>query len=65
MISATLGNTGTECLGKHMVILTECLVTNAVKPHAATDTVSNQTKLTSAKHPGPPCGSGYNYLSPS
>ncbi len=65
MISATSGNTGTECLGKHMVKLTECLVTNAVKPHAATDTVSNHPKITNAKHYGPPCGSGCNYLPPS
>ena len=65
MTSATSRNIETECLGKHMVKLTECLVTNAVKPHAATDTVSNQPKLASAKHYGPPCGSGYNYLPPS
>ena len=64
MTSATSGNTGTGCLGKHMAKLTECLVTNAVKPHAATDTVSNHLKVTSAKHYGPPRGSEYKYLSP-
>ncbi len=42
----------TVCLGKHMAKLTECLLTNTVKPHAATDTVSNQLKATSAKHGG-------------
>ena len=42
------------CLGKHMVSLTVCLLTNAVKPHAVTDTVSNQLKVTSTKHCGLP-----------
>ncbi len=51
MTSAKL-NTGTTMrLGKHTAI-TECLLTNAVKPHASTDTVSNQVKVTSVKHPG-------------
>ncbi len=50
MILAKSGNTETVCLGKHMVDVTECLLTHAVKPHAATDTVSNQLKVTRTKH---------------
>ena len=62
MISVTSENIVTAYLVKHLVKLTGCLVTNAVKPHAATDTVSNQPKLISAKHDGPPRDSGCNYL---
>ena len=54
MTLATSGNIETVCLGKHMVDVTECLLTHAVKPHTATDTVSNHLKGTSAKHCGSP-----------
>ena len=55
MTSATLGNGVTVYPGKYMVSLTAYLLTDAVAAYTAVDTLSNQRKMTSAKHFGPPC----------
>ena len=52
MTLRTSGNTVTAYLGKYLVILTAYLLTYAVVTYTSVDTLSNQTKVTSAKHRG-------------